>query len=166
MNTLLHQILWSTFTFDHALYFTCGMLAAWAWQGTKSWLRHRRFQIKWRGLIWLVCVIVVSFITISTHQASECIRDFNHVLIQRADITAQNDQVSQDQRQLIYNWIHELLFPPPSIARLAPDDPLRQQWAVQITLDTDRAFAKTNAQQQEYNDARAAHPLPTSTCGQ
>lgn len=83
-----------------------------------------------------------------TRRNINCVREFNETLRIRAQITTENDQVSVQQRELIYRWIHgggSLNRP--------------------LTEETDRVFADLIEQQREYERQRAANPLPPSICG-
>jgi hypothetical protein len=102
---------------------------------------------------------------LQNQQNADCVREFNQVLRERSEITSENDKLSVEQRSLIYDWIHSLLFPPPEIASLPGSDPRREKWAISRTLETDESF-KASIEQQRANDARrAANPLPPPTCG-
>lgn len=158
------QALSSIFTIDHLIYFVAGVVAAWTWQTVKWSLRHKSVRINWRPLIIGMSIIVLAYVTISTHRASECITEFNRVLHVRSGINDQDQAVSLDERKLIYNWIHTLIYPPTDIAKLDPLDPKRQQWALQLTVNTDDAFAKSLQQQADNERARAENPLPNPTC--
>jgi hypothetical protein len=152
------------FTLDHLAYFTAGVTAAWAWQAAKAWIKHRHVRINFRPIIIMASVIVLGFITISTHRASQCITEFNRVLTVRSMISDQDQEISLLQRKLIYDWMHQLIFPPPEVAKLEPNDPVRQQWAVGVTIDTDRQFARSLTRQSNNEMERAKNPLPTATC--
>jgi len=41
-----------------------------------------------------------------TQQNADCVREFQQVLRDRSSVTSENDKLSQEQRQLIYGWIH------------------------------------------------------------
>lgn len=149
----------------HIGYLLLGMSIAWAWQGGRAYVQNRKLTFNMKPLIILLCVGILAFITVSTHRNNECIQQFNEVLRVRSAIATENDQLSIDQRKIVFNWMHSLVFPPPHIAPLENTDPRRQQWAIQLTLDADDAFAKSLERQRINEEERAKHPLPNPTCG-
>lgn len=164
MISQVMQGLSTVFTVDHLIYFVAGIAAAWIWQSAKASFRHKSVRIKWRPLVVGMSVLVLLYVTISTHKASQCVTEFNHVLGVRSAINDQDQAVSLEERKLIYDWIHTLVYPPPDIARMDPSDSRRQQWALNLTVQTDQQFAKSLQQQADNERARDENPLPNSTC--
>lgn len=153
------------FTLPHLGYFTLGVFAAAGWHLIKARIQHRIVIIRWSYIAIPLVFIVALNMSIQTQQNADCVREFNQVLRERSKVTTENDQISIEQRELIYDWIHELLFPPPEIAKLPGSHPAREKWAIDLTLKTDAAFAKSIQQQRENEAHRAANPLPPPTCG-
>lgn len=152
------------FTAEHLGYLGLGWSLAWVWHWGKATVKHRKIVLRWRPAIYVLAMLLVAWIMVSTSQANRCIQEFNQTLRYRSQIGAENDALSMQQRQILAGWMHQLVFPPPHIAPLENGDPRRQQWAVQVTLDADNALSETFAAQQENERRRAENPLPNPTC--
>lgn len=138
--------------------------------------KHKPVVIPWHlvGIsIGVIFIIVTSLQSSSAYNLAkqtaqdvqDCQKQFNAALRDRARITSENDELSQTQRKIIYTWIHDLIFPPPPYNGMAGDDPVRQQWALARTIDTDRQFGLLQDQQNTLQRQRDSHPLPDPTCG-
>lgn len=153
------------FTLSHLGSFMLGVATATSWHYAKARFQHRIMVIKWQYIALPLAVGLTAYMAVETQQSADCVREFQQVLRERAKVTSENDQLSIEQRKLLYDWIHELLFPPPDIAKLPGSDPARETWAIDLTLETDKKFAASLEQQKENDAQRAAHPLPPATCG-
>jgi hypothetical protein len=153
------------FTLENLTFFVAGVVSATAWHLIKARIQHRILIIQWKYIAVPLVLSIAAQMAFQNQQNADCVREFNQVLRDRSSVTSENDQISQQQRQLIYHWMHSLVFPPPQIARLPGDDPEREQWAINLTLETDRQFRESLDRQQEIDGFRAAHPLPPPTCG-
>lgn len=153
------------FTLAHLGYFTLGVGAATVWHLVKARFQHKIVIIRWQYIAVPMVVGVVAYIAVQAQQNADCVREFNQVLRERSQITSENDRLSIEQRELLYNWMHNLIFPPPGIADLPGSHPDRERWAIDLTLETDRKFAQSLQRQRENDAYRAAHPLPPATCG-
>jgi hypothetical protein len=158
------------------MYFLAGFGCAYLVAGVQSKLRNRELKIPWHisgitiGVVAIVITVLQSQVAYTTaeHTATEvqdCQREFNSALNARARITSENDEVSQDQRFIIYSWIHDLLFPPPPFDVMDPQDPRRQQHALELTMQTDNKFKASLDRQDVLQAQRDSHPLPKPTCG-
>lgn len=154
------------FTASGLVQFSAGVGAACVYHYVKAHLKGRVVVFKWQYMAVPLVLGIAGFITIQTQQNANCVREFQQVLRVRAAITTENDQLSIQQRQIIYNWIHGLIFPPPPISDLDTEDPVRQKWALQFTIETDKTFRASINQQHENDRERAEHPLPAPTCGE
>lgn len=81
---------------------------------------------------------------------------------QRADITAIVTEQSNEQRDALANWLHTLLQPPENIAALRQDDPVRQQWAIDVTTSYFNQIQRSQVRQ-AVTDAKR-QPLPDPYC--
>lgn len=158
------------------LYFLAGFLAAYAIHSVRCRMRHKSVKVEWRigGIaVGIVAIMLTSFqaqAAYSTAQqtakdARDCQIEFNNALTERAKITTENDALSQEQRTIVFNWIHDLIFPPPPYAELDPNDPKRQAWTLLRTQDTDREFQQSINRQDDLQQKRKDHPYPDPTCG-
>lgn len=154
------------FTIEGLLHFMLGVVAACAYHVAKARLRKRVITFRWQYLAMPLTVGVVVFTAVQTQQNADCVREFNQVLRDRSSVTSENDQLSIEQRQLIYDWMHNLVFPPPDIADLPGTDERRERWALEITIETDKRFRESLEKQRDNDEYRRAHPLPPPTCGQ
>lgn len=164
MSDYVTELISNVLTMDHFIYFTGGWIVSWLFRLGGAFQKHRRIIINWRAVIMSMSVIVLVFVTLSTHRANECVVEFNRTLTVRSNITAQDQQISLEQRKEIYELIHDVVFPPPGIASLDPSDPIRQQFVVQAFIDTDRLLVKSFAQQADNEAERERNPLPTPSC--
>lgn len=153
------------FTLPNLGYFSLGIAAAGAWHWVKARIKRRTLILDWRYVAIPFVLGIVVYIAAQTQQNADCVREFNQVLRERSAVTSENDRLSMQQRQLIYDWIHNLVFPPPEIARLDGDDPARQRWAIDLTIETDSKFRESIEEQRRNDAIRAANPLPPPTCG-
>lgn len=154
------------FTLPNLGYFGLGVAAACVWHWWQARRKNRTLILDWRYIAIPFVFGIVAYVAVQNQQNANCVREFNQVLRERASVTSQNDQLSIQQRELIYDWIHNLVFPPPHIADLPGSDPRRERWATDLTIETDKQF-RDSIEEQRRNDAvRAANPLPPPTCGQ
>jgi hypothetical protein len=155
------------FTIANIGYFVLGATATCGYHLVKARLTNRTVIIKWQYLVLPLAMAIVLNIALQTQANADCVREFNDVLRTRVQITTENDEVSREQRELIYQWIHGLIFPAdPATARLELDDPRREQDALELTIRTDKRFRELIEQQRGYERQRAENPLPPATCGQ
>lgn len=147
-------------------YFALGVGAASAWHLVKARFTGKVVIFRWQYIAVPLAVATTLFMAIQTQQNADCVREFQQVLRDRSSVTSDNDRISQYQRKLVYEWIHNLVFPPPEIAKLNGTDPVRQQWAIDLTLATDKKFRQSIDEQRENDEYRAGHPLPPATCGE
>lgn len=132
--------------------------------------------MNWRYAGIAIGIAVIAFVSLQTQAAyslakntalesASCQKEFYKALGNRARITGENDEISQNQRKIIYEWIHDLIFPPPPYNTMDPNDPLRQQYGLNLTINTDRAFHESLNRQDQLQNERDSHPLPEPTCG-
>lgn len=154
------------FSLDGLAHFLIGVGAAAIYHAVKAKLTGKILVFKAQYFAIPMAIAVMLYIAMQTQQNANCVREFQQVLRDRSTITSDNDRISQDQRKLVYEWIHNLVFPPPDIAKLDGNDPVREKWAINLTLETDKQFRDSLEQQQDNDDYRAAHPLPPPQCGE
>lgn len=153
------------FTLQGLFHFLVGVASAAAWHLAKAWRRGSIVIFRWQYIGVPLVIGITMYLANQTQSNADCVREFQQVLRDRSSVTVENDKLSQQQRTLIYHWIHNLVFPPPDIARLDGTDPARQKWAIDLTLETDKEFRASLEDQRENDAYRAAHPLPPPTCG-
>jgi hypothetical protein len=165
------------------LYFLAGFAAAYAVECAKAKLRHRRVRLPWRlagiaiGLSVMVVVTVQTQVSYTTSKKAaltaqqvavaqaECNRQFWDALRARAAIAKENDDLSEEQRFAIFEFLHDIALPPPPFNTMATDDPRRSQYGLKRLLDTQAVLRRSIDRQNELQDYRDAHPLPDPTCG-
>lgn len=110
---------------------------------------------------------------------ANCQREFNQALKARSAITAENDEISFKQRDLLIKLdeaagvlVNRQLNPPSSIAALPMDDPRRLAWNEDVTrvyyqraTELRKRVAEILEEQTRLQDERNQHPLPEPTCG-
>lgn len=78
-------------------------------------------------------------------------------------VTDEYNRLSDHQRSYLADWLRTLLSPPPEIARLDGTDPVRQQWAIDVTSNY---FQQIQESQQDQAATNAKRPkLPDPDCG-
>ena len=158
------------------LYFLAGFGFAYAQACVRAKLRHKQVRLPWRlagiavGVSAMIVVTMQTQVAYTTakqtaQEVQDCQREYNQALRARAQITSENDELSQTQRQIIFAWIHALLFPPPPFNVLPPGDPKRQEYGLTLTYNTERDFQASLKRQNEIQAYRDSHPLPDPTCG-
>jgi hypothetical protein len=159
------------------LYFLTGFAAAYATACVRAKVRGRRVQIPWRisgivvGIAAMIIVTLQAQVAYTTaketaQEVQDCQREFNAALKARARITSENDEVSQSQRRIVFNWIHRLILPPPPYASMSTNDQRRQDYGYTITIQTEKEFQASLDRQDELQRQRDRSPLPSDpTCG-
>ena len=158
------------------LYFLLGFATAYLWHCAKAKMRHKEIKIPWHiaGIaIGSAAILIGSIQSQSAYltaretaeEVQQCQKEFNQALQARIRISNENDEVSLNQRTIVYDWIHHLIFPPPPYDKMDPNDPQRQAYGINITIETDSQFKKQIARQNELDRQRENNPLPDPTCG-
>lgn len=142
------------------------------------WCKYKQpdTTIAWPYIGIVVGVLVILWSSFQSQQAytlaqqtalevRDCQREFNSALQARVKITSENDELSQTQRRIVFNWIHDLIFPPEPYAGMDPNDPRRQQFGIALTIKTEHEFQASLNRQDELQKQRDQHPLPDPTCG-
>jgi hypothetical protein len=80
-------------------------------------------------------------------------------------ITKENDDLSEEQRVEIFNFLHDIALPPPPFSTMATDDPRRAQYGLRRLLETQGRLAASLNRQNVLQAYRDTHPLPDPTCG-
>jgi hypothetical protein len=157
-------------------YFAAGFAAAFIARWVRCKVKHRKLYIPWRYLGIAIGVSVIVTVSLQSSQAyttaketaleqKACQKEFNASLKARSQITSENDELSQQQRQILFDWIHDLIFPPQPYASMTTDDPRRQDYGMSLTINTDRVFKASLERQDALQKQRDEHPLPDPTCG-
>lgn len=157
-------------------YFIAGFAAAFIVRWLFCIIRHQDFYVPWRYVGITVGVSVILMVSLQSSQAyniakesaleqKACQKEFNTALRARAQITSENDELSQTQRRIVFDWIHDLIFPPEPFASMRTDDPARQDYGLKLTISTEHAFQASLDKQDVLQEQRDAHPLPDPTCG-
>lgn len=101
----------------------------------------------------------------TAQEVQDCQREFNQALKARSQITSENDELSQVQRRIIFDWIHALIFPPEPYASMSTNDPRRQDYGFTLTVNTEHAFQASLDRQDALQRQRDQTHLPDPTCG-
>ena len=96
-------------------------------------------------------------------QVAACQKEFNTALVQRSTVSRENDTLSIEQRLIVFNWMHDLVFPPPPVNEWPANDPRRQLWGINRTIEANEHFKDSIDRQTKLIDSRT--PLPDPTCG-
>lgn len=164
-------------TIGNFLYFLAGFGFAYLQHCVRAKLKHKQIQIRWQIAGIVIGVAAIIIVTLQTQiaystaketaqEVQDCQREFNSALKARAQITSENDELSQAQRRIVFNWIHALIFPPAPYNSMATDDPRRQAYGYTLTIDTEHQFQASLDRQDELQVQRDRNPLPADpTCG-
>lgn len=158
------------------LYFLTGFAFAYVFECVRAKIRHRRIKIQWQlaGIVIGVAALIISSIqgqiayTTARDAALEgrrCVQELRGALDARAAVAAENDEVSQDQRRFLWDWIHGIIAPPPPYNTMDTNDPRRQTYGIGLTQDLDRELMESFARQDKLQAERDRHPIPDPTCG-
>jgi hypothetical protein len=110
-------------------------------------------------------------------QVQRCQAELISSIVGSRRISSDNDRLSQAERDLLaegsrlgQEWIGSLLLPPPDIARLTANDPVRQQYNIDRTRiyfdragEINRGLDAIHTEQQR--NERSRPPLPDPRCG-
>ena len=158
------------------LYFLVGFLFAYLVNWVRCKIKHRSTKVQWRlgGIaVGVVAIVITSFQSqfayITAQQTAKdaraCQIEFTAALAERGKISNENDNLSQEQRKIVFDWIHDLTFPPPPYSAMDPNDPERHTYSILRTQDTERKFAELIKRQDALVEERAKRPYPDPTCG-
>lgn len=158
--------------FDFIVGFVAAILLNFWWCRRKN----KPININWRYVGIVLGLAMMVFISLQTQVAynlaketatevRDCQKQFNSALQARAQITTENDEISQNQRKIIFDWIHDLIRPPEPYFSMDPNDPRRQQWGIDRTINTEHNFQQSLNRQEELQSQREQHALPDPTCG-
>lgn len=153
------------FTLAGLAHFLFGAGTAFVYHWIKAQIKHRKIVFKSQYFVVPLVIGIIAYTAITNQQNADCVRQFQHALKARSQITIENDEISIQQRQLIYNWIHALVFPPPEIAQFEPNSPERNRWELELTIETDKKFSESMKKQKENDEQRRLTPYPEPTCG-
>lgn len=153
------------FTLEHLGFFVLGVTAACTYHIVKAKFQRKVVIINWQYITIPLVVLLAAYMAVQNQQNANCVREFQQTLRERSAITSDNDRLSIEQRVLVYDWMHGLVFPPEDIAALPGSDPRREKYALDLTIATDKKFEASLEQQRENDARRAANPLPPPTCG-
>lgn len=101
------------------------------------------------------------------HQAtltSECLSQVISSLDARTKINAENDNLSQAQREAFGEVLRALVAPPQPINGYDVTDPRRQEYVNKVVSDQFAVFQKTQAQQDQNEVDRTLHPYSPADC--
>lgn len=157
-------------------YFMAGFGFAYVVHCVREKLHHHIVKLPWHlagiaiGTAAIIIVTLQSSIAYNTAEetaadAKECQEQFNRALHVRSQITSENDELSQTQRRIVFDWIHNLIFPPEPFASMPTEDPRRQSYGYTLTINTERTFQASLDRQEELQKEREQHPYPDPTCG-
>jgi hypothetical protein len=157
-------------------YFTTGFIAAFVVRAVYCRMKRQPLHLPWRAIGIALGVSAIVVVSLQSSQAyntakrtalevQDCQRQLFAAITSRARIAAENDEQSQAQRLIVYNWFHDLIVPPQPYASMDTDDPRRQQYGLALTVATEREFQKSLNRQDELQRQRDAHKLPDPTCG-
>lgn len=175
MNDIIHGLA-NLATFSGLIDFAIGFGFAYLINYIRCLRKHQRPKINWRYTgIAIGCVMIV-FSSLQTQiayniaketaqEVQDCQREFNSSLNYRAKINDEDQQLSQAQRLIVYNWIHDLIFPPEPYASMDLSDPRRQTYGITRTFETEHSFQASLNRQDVLQSERNKHPLPEPTCG-
>lgn len=163
-------------TLSGLLYFLAGFASAYITHCVRAKMRHREVTIPWHiagiavGLAAIVVITVQTQVAYNTaketaQEVQDCQKEFNQALRDRARITTENDELSQIQRRIVFDWIHDLIFPPEPYAAMTTDDKRRQAYGLALTIRTEHQFKESLKRQDELQLQRQRSPLPDPTCG-
>jgi len=172
---MLNNIVNQATTPGGILAFILGIGTALVYQGLiKPWYCKRhginlKYKISFRLTNLIIIIMVMSFIWTGsklvdlTNQVAECQKQFNVAIVGSRHVAEQNDDLSVEQRLIVFNWLHDIVFPPLPYANMSVDDERRQQWGLSRTITADREFKSSIDRQSKVIDSRP--PLPDPTCG-
>lgn len=163
-------------TLSGFLYFLAGFAAAHILYLIRCKIEHRSMKISWCHSGIAVGVATIVIISLQTQvayntakhtaeNARSCQIEFAEALSARSQITTENDDISQEQRKIVFNWIHNLAFPPEPWASMEGGDPRREHYNMIRTAEAEKAFQASLDQQDELQKRRAESALPDPTCG-
>lgn len=147
-----------------------------------------RISPMWAG--GLITVAVLGYVLLQVGQTERhyrelgdemrrCQVEFQTALVARSKITAENDRLSREQRDLLAEsdqaealWISRIVDLPDDIAELPAGDERVTEYGRTVTRVYRERIDKINARVQEISDRqvqlekeRAANPLPEPSCG-
>ncbi len=162
------SVLAGLFSISGLVAFTLGVGTVYVWNHIKIVVTKRRtpkvrINKMWAG--WVVVTLAVAFVGVKTQQTWDCQSQFAAVLKTRSELSAQDNKLDGIERDALQTLVSQALSPPPDIAPLPPDDPKRQAWGREITLDYFNTVQDARNQRDANQKEREQHPLPEPSCG-
>lgn len=157
-------------------YFMLGFFVSYAYWWFRCKQRHETVRLPWHyaGIaIGVIAIIITSLQssqafnkanTIAAQQA-ECNIQFRRTLIERAKTSKENDEYSEKQRRIVFEWLTVILFPPPPYKDMGVNDPERQQFSLSQTLQAQDRYRASIEAQDRVQAERDKHIYPDPTCG-
>lgn len=118
---------------------------------------------------WAMSVLafaVVGLMMYSTQQnylAWKCQRELIVTMNARTLLRDQSDDLIEERDALLMKWIHDLVQPPPEYLMLSLNDPRRQEWMNQRTIEINALYAASMSHQEALEKSRPAYHLDTCT---
>lgn len=167
---------------ENVFWFLLGVGSVFSWQWLKAKYRERhnpggkRFVLRVNWLYIAVAFIILVTVSVAVQNQNTftfakqlaqdtraCQVEFNTALKQRGAITAENDRWSLVQRTALADLVHGLVFLPPDIADLSPENPRRVQYTMDIIAHADKIIREAQQEQDANISKRPSYPDPT--CG-
>lgn len=158
------------------LYFLAGFFASYLFKCISLRLKNKHLRVSWQftGIVIGTAVIIISSLqtqiayTTAKQTAIDvqnCQREYNAANSYIIKLITENDKLSRDRSIIVPNWFHDVVFPPPPYDKMDINDPVRQQYGLNITVDSYKKFKDLLAKQDALLVERQKHPLPDPTCG-
>ena len=135
------------------------------WLSDRKRQSHDVHKIRLMAVIWAVMVLFVGYVSIGIERNTVCIIEVLGTLASRARLSDQADQLSDKRDEAATNWITTKDFPPPSIAALRWEDPVRQQWIHDQDAYYVAQIRDTQSERRKALADKAAQQVPESRCG-
>lgn len=157
------------------LAFILGIITAVVYHGiVKPWWCNRKgiqlkYKVSFKVSNLVLAVIALSVIwtgvryTDLASQVAQCQKEFNAALVARSNVSRENDDLSIEQREIVFEWMHDIVLPPAPVSDWEPNDPRRQTWGINRTIEANNEFKKSIDRQTVLINSRPA--LPDPTCG-
>jgi predicted membrane protein len=140
--------------------------------------RHipHRHAIRSSVFVWAIVALGIVYVGTESQRAHNatlqlskdtlnCERQFNAAITERDMYTQELDDSATQERNALSGWLISLLKPPPNIAKLDYNDPVRQQFGIDATNAYLGQLADIERERDTAKAKLNATPLPAMTCG-
>lgn len=166
-NGNLFDILNSFFTVQAIAGYVGGVVSALSvvWVSDKRQHTDKIHKMRLMAILYALMILFVGWVSVQIEHTAICMGEVQQTLGNRARLSDKADELSDQRDRAATEWVHRKDFPPPEIASLVWENPLRQKWIHdQDAIYVSNIKAIQDERAKVLND-RSNYVVPESRCG-